>query len=187
MVLERSTALGVRSQIPALALLPLLLFWLQLSHLSNGHGTRRSLSCCPEPIMGFCMTSKEESGYKCIHSTLMGLFLWWVSLPLPCFSSVVYRGPPPQSQRKRGRKNTKQAISQLCTPRLAEKTCPWDVEECCRLSWGHRSSGKQMSQWRWKCKKCTGDSTCGGEGAQVTRPGTGLAAVKGEVGERKAG
>lgn len=47
---------------------------LQLSRLSNGHGTRWSLSCCPELIMEFCMNSKEESGHKCIHSTLMGLF-----------------------------------------------------------------------------------------------------------------
>lgn len=49
---------------------------LQLSRLSNGHGRRWSLSCCPGPIMEFCMNSKEESGRKCIHSTLMGLFFW---------------------------------------------------------------------------------------------------------------
>ena len=55
---------------------PCFSFWLQLSHLSNGYGTRWSLSCCPWPVIEFCMNSKEESGYKCILSTLMGLFLW---------------------------------------------------------------------------------------------------------------
>lgn len=49
--------------------------------------------------------------------------------------------PPPWSQRKGDRKNTKQAVSQLCTSRLAEKTCPWDAvgplesAKCCGLSW----------------------------------------------------
>lgn len=71
----------------------------------------------------------------------MGLFLWWASLPLPCFSSVVYPGRPPRSQRKGDRKNLKQAVSQLCTPRLPEKTRPWDAVgplefvKCRSLSW----------------------------------------------------
>lgn len=69
--------LGRSSLILAPALLPLLpLPGLQLSHLSNGPETRQSLSCCPEPIMEFCMNSKEESGHKCIHCMLMGPFFW---------------------------------------------------------------------------------------------------------------
>lgn len=38
--------------------------------------------------MEFCMNSKEESGHKCIHSTLMELFLWLSFTYSAFFSSV---------------------------------------------------------------------------------------------------
>lgn len=102
LVLGRSTALGVRSQIPALALLPLLLFWLQLSHLSNGHGTRWSLNCCPEPIMEFCMNSKggewlqmhplhADGALSLVGVTSPALFLQ-CCLPRPSSSEPKERG-----------------------------------------------------------------------------------------------
>lgn len=140
MVLGRSTALGVRSPIPARALLPLLLLlapafssvkwaWDEmvpelLSRADNGilYGFQGGEWPQMHPL-------HADGALSLVSMTSSALFL-------QCCLSRPFSEP-----KERGRRKLKQAISQPCTVRLTETTCPKDEggplesDKCCVLSW----------------------------------------------------
>lgn len=92
-----------------------------------------------------------------------------------------------EPKEREGEKDEKEAVSQLCPPRLRDDLprglwwVPWSLTNAVLSTGSLWSSGKHMSKWRWKCKRCPGVNTHEGK-RSACRPRAGLTAEKEEAG-----